>query len=57
MGDIDLDGLVNVNDLVLLIGAWGQCPGGGGGQTCPADLNASGSVDVDDLIALLSHWT
>jgi hypothetical protein len=25
-GDIDSNGVVNTTDLLLLLGAWGQCP-------------------------------
>lgn len=46
-------GVVNEDDLVMLIGAWGQCAAPGG---CPADIDHSGAVDVDDLLLLISNW-
>ncbi|HRP64144.1 MAG TPA: GC-type dockerin domain-anchored protein [Phycisphaerales bacterium] len=48
------DGVVDVLDLLALLGAWGPCPGGG--APCAADLNNSGAVDVQDLLILLAAW-
>ena len=50
-GDIDGDGVVGVNDLLMLIAAWGPCP-----SDCPEDLNGDGIVDVLDILELLSYW-
>jgi hypothetical protein len=50
-GDIDGDGVVDVEDLLLLLGDWGDCPG------CLADLDGNGVVDVSDLLILLGSWT
>ena len=50
-GDVNGDGAVNVEDLLLLLAAWGPCTG------CPADLNADGMVDVLDLLELLANWS
>lgn len=49
-GDLNNDGVVNVLDLLALLGAWGDCVG------CDADLNGDDVVDVLDLLALLSNW-
>jgi hypothetical protein len=51
-GDITGDGVIDVNDLLAVIGAWGACPPG----SCPADLNGDGFVDVDDLLLVISNW-
>lgn len=51
--DLNGDGVVNVFDLLILIGQWGACPPKGG---CPADLNGDETVDVFDLLMLLSNW-
>jgi subtilisin family serine protease len=48
--DIDGDFQVGVVDLVLLILAWGPCPG------CPQDVNRDGAVDVQDLVLLIADW-
>jgi hypothetical protein len=49
-GDIDGDGAVNVQDLLLLLAAWGTADP-------DADLDGSGAVDVQDLLLLLSFWS
>ena len=48
--DINGDGTVNVDDLLLVIGSWGPC------SKCPADINGDGQVGVDDLLAVISAW-
>ena len=50
VADIDGDGEVNVADLLILIGAWGQCP------SCDADLDKDGEVNVADLLILIGAW-
>ena len=52
VGDLNGDGVVDTQDLLELLGAWGACNG-----NCPADLDASGAVDVADLLLLLSNWS
>jgi len=47
LGDINGDGLVNAQDLAILLGAWGT-------NYAPADLNGNGIVDSADLAILLS---
>jgi hypothetical protein len=46
--------LVNVDDLIAIILAWGPCPTPP--AACPADVNQSGAVDVDDLIMVILNW-
>jgi hypothetical protein len=55
LGDIDGDGVVNVNDFLLLIGAWGDCPDPCP-PSCPADLDGNCRVDVNDFLILLANW-
>lgn len=50
--DLNNSGAVDVQDLLILLGAWGSC----GKGDCPADLNDSGTVDVQDLLILLGSW-
>jgi hypothetical protein len=48
--DIDGDGEVDFNDLLILLASWGPCPG------CPADIDMDGEVDFNDLLLLLAAW-
>jgi len=50
-GDLNGDGVVDVNDLLELLSQWGPCPSG-----CSGDLDGDGTVGVDDLLALLAHF-
>jgi hypothetical protein len=58
-GDLNGDGVVDVFDLLILLGAWGICPAAepGSDGSCPADLTGDGVVDVLDLLALLANWS
>ena len=49
-GDINGDGMVDPQDLAILLGNWGPCPG------CPADLDGDGVVGPLDLATLLGNW-
>ena len=49
-GDLNDDGVVNGDDLGILLGAWGQ-------PNSTADLNGDGTVDGIDLGELLANWT
>jgi hypothetical protein len=51
--DITGDAMVDVDDLIAVILAWGACPEA---APCPADLNGDGQVDVDDLIQVILSW-
>jgi len=51
--DLNCDGVVNVSDLLILLGDWGACTEP---DACPADLNDDGVVNVSDLLILLSNW-
>ena len=54
--DFDFNGIVDIVDLLDLLGAWGNCP-----KPCPptciGDVNGDCVVDVQDLLALLADWT
>ena len=47
--DINADGIVGVNDILVLIGDWGT-------TGSPADLDGSGAVDANDLLMILAAW-
>jgi hypothetical protein len=52
--DINVDGAVNVIDLLGVINTWGTCPAEP--QPCAADINLDGLVNVADLLAVISAW-
>jgi hypothetical protein len=57
-GDITGDGIVNIDDLLALVTAWGPCPTPP--VACPADIAPAGGdqfVNIDDLLVLLSNWS
>lgn len=51
--DIDDNGSVNTDDLLLVIGAWGPCVNP---NNCPADIDGSGLVNTDDLLLIVGGW-
>ena len=48
--DLNSDGAVSVNDLLLLIADWGAC------SNCEADFDNNNAVDVLDLLVLIAAW-
>ncbi len=68
-GDTNCDWLVNVNDLLNVINAWGPYSpappppkgggysgGGGSGGPGTPDLNSDGNVNVNDLLMVINNW-
>jgi hypothetical protein len=53
-GDINLDGVVGIDDLLAVISAWGPCPAFP--AQCPADVVPDAHVDVNDLLAVIVAW-
>ena len=55
-GDLDGDGVVGINDLLLLLGAWGPsgepCP-----PACTGDLGGDCLVGIEDFLELLGNWS
>jgi hypothetical protein len=55
-GDITADGIVGVDDLLVIVDHWGACPSGTT-PPCPGDIAAiSGIVDVNDLLTMVNAW-
>jgi hypothetical protein len=48
--DINGDSMVDVVDLLEVIGNWGYC------LNCPADINRDDLIDVTDLLDLVGSW-
>jgi hypothetical protein len=55
-GDVDGDGIVNINDMLDVLAAWGPC-----GRPCPPacaeDFDANCDVGITDLLILLANWS
>lgn len=51
LGDLDLDGKVDVNDLLALISVEWGCT-----SACLGDLDSSGSVDAVDVLYMIALW-
>ncbi len=49
-GDANADAVVNMADLMAVIGAWGDCKG------CMEDLDDDGVVGIIDLLIVLANW-
>lgn len=48
--DVTGDNVVDVSDILAVIGAWGPCSG------CDEDIDDSGVVDVSDILAVIGAW-
>jgi hypothetical protein len=55
-GDVNVDGVVNIDDLLSVINGWGLCPPPEPPIHCPGDLDDNGVVDIDDLLNVINHW-
>ena len=49
-GDVNDDGMVDVMDILDVLGQWGEC-----GDPCTGDLDGNGLVDVQDLLVVISN--
>ena len=60
-GDVDGNGIVDVNDLLAVVSAWGPCPAPP--TPCPADIAPAGPpagngvIDINDLLLVVTNWT
>lgn len=52
-GDLNGDGVVDIEDLFILLAAWGECDDC---KHCPEDLDGNCEVDIEDLFILLAYW-
>jgi hypothetical protein len=48
--DLDGNSIVNIDDLLAVINAWGQGAGN------PADIDNNGIVNIDDLLTVINAW-
>ena len=56
-GDFDFNELVNIDDLMMLIGAWGDRCDGLDNNCMTMDADGSGVIDMGDLLVVLGNWT
>jgi len=54
-GNLDGNGSVGANDLLMLLAAWGAC-GEPCPPSCPADLDGDCMVGASDFLVLLANW-
>ncbi|NNF43824.1 MAG: hypothetical protein HKN62_12425 [Phycisphaerales bacterium] len=54
-GDATCNGVVDFEDLLTVLAAWGPCPAPP--AACPGDVDGDGSVGFSDLLAVLSGWS
>ncbi len=52
-GDLNGDGVVGIDDFLILLASWGSCPPA---AACPADLDDDGVVGITDFLMLLAAW-
>jgi hypothetical protein len=50
--DVNDNGVVEIKDVLAVLGNWGPVPPGGH----PADVDGNGSVDIFDLLEILGNW-
>ncbi len=55
-GDLNDDGIVGINDFLILLAEWGPCA-----DPCPpyclGDIDENCDVGINDLLLLLANWT
>jgi len=54
VGDVTGDGQVNTDDILLVIGGWGECPPND--DVCPGDGTMDGVVSVSDLLWVIGQF-
>jgi hypothetical protein len=50
-GDTNCDQVINIDDLLVVINAWGQQTSSSG------DTNGDGIVSIHDLLLVIENWT
>jgi hypothetical protein len=53
-GDLDENGIVNIDDLLLVINWWGVCVSDP--DPCPGDANFDWLINIDDMLLVINHW-
>ena len=50
-GDVDFNGAVNFEDILLVLNAWGPC-----GDPCPEDIDQDGIVGFSEILLILNAF-
>ena len=53
-GDLNNNGAVNVEDLLVIIGGWGPCPAAP--AFCASEASGDQTVNVTDLLLVIENW-
>jgi hypothetical protein len=53
LGDVTHNGIVDVDDLLVVINGWGVCAPP---NLCVSDVTGNGVTDVDDLLVIINNW-
>ncbi|MHC4219037.1 MAG: S8 family serine peptidase [Planctomycetota bacterium] len=53
LADLDGDGVIGINDFLLLLAVWGPCKTGPG---CQGDIDLDGTVGIIDFLYMLANW-
>ena len=51
VGDVNCDGIINVTDILLVVGGWGPC-----NDHCAEDIIPDGTINVLDLLHVIGNW-
>jgi len=49
--DVTGDGVVNLDDILLVLAEWGPCE-----SPCQGDVNGDSVIDINDILAVLAVW-
>ena len=56
VGDVNCDGVVGIEDFMLILGLWGPCPDPCP-PSCPGDLDGDCEVGIGDFLLVIGNWT
>ncbi len=52
--DLDDDGIIGIDDFLIVLAIWGPCPGGV--DPCVGDFDGDDNVGMTDFLILLGYW-
>ncbi|MDP7008360.1 MAG: M14 family zinc carboxypeptidase [Phycisphaerales bacterium] len=51
VGDVNCDGVVNVEDILLVVASWGPC-----NEVCAEDIVPDFNIGVEDILLVIANW-